>query len=491
MTGQTPKANKENKANYFDVIIVGAGLSGIGSAYWLQKKCPGKKFLMLESRDTPGGTWDLFRYPGIRSDSDMFTFGYRFKPWQNPQPISDGSAILKYLRETISENRIDEKIRYGHKVTGANWSDESCSWMIEVQSPEGYKQFEAGFLYMCSGYYSYEEAYRPKFENEDQFKGPVILPQFWPKELDYTGKKVVVVGSGATAVTIVPSISPKVDHVTMLQRSPTYVMTLPNKNKLFVLLNKFLPGKTAYRITRVNNILLTMLMFTVSRAFPGLAKGLIMRGAAKQLPNGFEVGKHFNPSYNPWDQRLCVVPDGDLFQAISSGKASVVTNEIDKFTERGIQLKGGENLEADIIVLATGLKMKILGGIQITINGKPVIANEQMVYKGMMISGVPNLAIAFGYTNASWTLKSDLTAGYVCKLLNYMHSKGYDVVVPERETDVVPEPFLNFTSGYVQRAAQILPQQGSRKPWRVHQNYLKDMLTIRYGRIDDGVLKFR
>jgi monooxygenase len=487
MTGATQQKADE----FFDVIVIGAGLSGIGSAYWLQKKCPGKKFAVLEARATLGGTWDLFRYPGIRSDSDMFTFGYRFKPWQNPQPISKGGEILKYLEETVRENQITDKIRFGHKVVRANWSDETSSWMLEVESPSGIKQIETAFLFMCSGYYSYEEAYRPKFEQEHLFKGQIVLPQFWPKDLNYSGKKVVVVGSGATAVTVVPSMAPSVDHVTMLQRSPTYVMTLPNENKVFKLLKKVLPGKFAFQITRVMNILLTIGMFSISRAFPNFFKGLVMKSAAKQLPQGFDVKKHFNPKYNPWDQRLCVVPDGDLFKAISTGKASVETDEITQFTENGIQLKSGKHLDADIIVLATGLKMKILGGIQITINRKPVVANQQMVYKGMMISDVPNLAIAFGYTNASWTLKSDLTAGYVCRLLNYMDSKNYRVVVPQRETDVEPEPFLNFNSGYVLRAGDLLPKQGSRKPWRVHQNYLKDMLTIRYGRINDGVLRFK
>jgi cyclohexanone monooxygenase len=474
----------------YDVVIVGAGIAGIGAAYWLQQKCPQKQFVILEARDNIGGTWDLFRYPGIRSDSDMFTFGYRFKPWENPKSLSDGASILAYLQETVRENSIDKNIRFGHRVQKLNWCSKEACWTIEVQTARGVQFLRSRFVYMCSGYYSYEEAYRPVFEGEAKYKGTIVLPQFWPQDLDYSGKQVLIVGSGATAVTLVPAMAQTAGHVTMLQRSPTYIANLPNRDGLYRRLKKWLPNRKAYRITRWKNLLVSMLVFSLSRAFPGFVKRLIMKGAAKQLPPGYKVDKHFNPSYNPWDQRLCVVPDGDLFTAIRSGKASVVTDKIDHFTERGVLLVSGQELQADIIVLATGLKVRLLGGAQLTIDGKAVNTNEVMVYKGMLISDVPNFAIAFGYTNASWTLKTDLTANYICKLLNYMDRSGYAVVVPRKEAAVEVEPFLNFDAGYIKRANHILPQQGSRRPWRVYQNYFLDMITTRFGRIADGVLQF-
>ncbi len=478
------------KKNHFDILIVGAGLSGIGTAYWLQQKCPGKKFIILEARDTLGGTWDLFRYPGIRSDSDMFTFGYRFKPWQNPKSLSDGDSILAYLRETAEENGIDKKIRYGHRVVGANWSGQEALWTVRVEHNGTTDKVQARFLYMCSGYYSYTEPHRPHFPGEEDFKGPVVIPQFWPKDLNYAGKRIVVIGSGATAVTLVPAMAETAAHVTMLQRSPTYIMNLPNRNDLYVRLKKGLPDRWAYRITRWRNLALSMSMFIMSRLFPQRIKKLLMRAAAKQLPEGYDVERHFNPKYNPWDQRLCVVPDGDLFKAIREKKAGMVTDHIERITEKGILLRSGKELEADIIVMATGLKIKLLGGAQLTVDGQPVRTHDLMVYKGMMFSGIPNFAIAFGYTNASWTLKTDLTANYVCKLINYMENKGYDIAVPKRQADVRPEPFFDFSSGYIQRAAPVMPQQGSRMPWRVYQNYLMDALITRLGRVDDGVLKF-
>ncbi len=474
-----------------DVIIVGAGLSGIGSAYWLQKKCPDKKIIILEARERMGGTWDLFRYPGVRSDSDMFTYGYRFKPWQNPQSLSKGQDILDYLNETAVENGIDKKIRFNHKVTTANWSDEEVRWKIDVAEGENKKAFYCKFLYICTGYYSYDEAYRPKFEQEEKFKGELVLPQFWPQNLDYTDKNVVVIGSGATAVTLIPSMADKVKSIVMLQRSPSYIMNLQNKNGLFVLMKKFLPLKTAYSITRRFNLTLSILIYKVSRIFPRWTKKMLMNGAAAQVGPDCDVEKHFNPHYNPWDQRLCIVPDGDLFQSIKSGKASVVTDHIDHFTEMGIQLKSGKELKADIVVFATGLKIKLLGGATISMNGNPVDTNKTVIYKGMMISDIPNLAIAFGYTNASWTLKTDLTANYVCNLLQYMDKKGYNVVIPETDESIKTESFMNIDAGYIKRADNILPKQGTRKPWRVYQNYFKDMMAIRYGKLDDGVLSFK
>ncbi len=473
----------------YDIIIVGAGLSGIGTAYWLQEKCPGKDYLILEGRQNLGGTWDLFRYPGIRSDSDMFTFGYKFKPWKEPKSLSDGDAILSYLQETVKENGIDHHIKYGHQVVGAAWSSRETQWTIQVQHRGESITFHSRFLYMCTGYYDYEEAHRPHFEGEEDFAGRIIQPQFWPEDFDYSGKKVLVVGSGATAVTLVPAMAKKAEQVVMIQRSPTYIMNLPNNADLFLSLRKFLPESWAYKITRRRNILLNMMIYWMSKTFPGIMRKLIKKGAAKQLPEGYDVEKHFNPKYDPWDQRLCVVPDGDLFQAITSGKASVVTDIIKCFTNKGILLQSGEELHADIIVIATGLKIKLMGGASLSVDGQKVNPHESMIYKGMMISEVPNLALAFGYTNAPWTLKTDLTANYMCKLLNHMDKKGYQTVVPKKEkVDIIP--FLDINSGYIQRAQHILPQQGNRRPWRVYQNYFMDMLTTRYGRIEDDVLDF-
>ena len=481
----------DSRHETYDVIIVGAGLAGIGSAYWLQEKCPDKSYLILEGRERMGGTWDLFKYPGVRSDSDMFTYGYKFRPWQNPQSLSKGEDILDYIRETATENGIDRNIRFKHKVTGANWSDEENQWKIESFINGNEKIFYTRFLYICTGYYSYEEAYRPTFQGEENFKGQIILPQFWPQDLDYTDKNIVVIGSGATAVTLIPSMAEKAKSITMLQRSPSYIMNLPNKNGLFILMKQFLPLKSAYAITRRFNLTISILIYKFSKAFPRLMKKILMKAAATQAGPDCDVGKHFNPHYNPWDQRLCIVPDGDLFKAIKSGKASIVTEHIDRFTENGILLKSGQELEADIIVLATGLKIKLLGGATISLNGTPVDTNNSVVYKGMMISDVPNMAIAFGYTNASWTLKTDLTANYVCDLLNYMDKKGYEVVIPKKEENLETESFMNFDAGYIKRANHILPKQGTKKPWRVYQNYFKDMLAIRYGKLDDGVLQFK
>ncbi|RYZ23119.1 MAG: NAD(P)/FAD-dependent oxidoreductase [Chitinophagaceae bacterium] len=486
----TPNIAPGSNGNTYDVLIIGAGLSGIGTAYWLQEKCPQKSFTILEARHTLGGTWDLFRYPGIRSDSDMFTFGFRFRPWREPQSLSKGDAILDYLRETAEAAGIDKRIRYGYRVRRAAWSSEEAHWTVDVEGPDGPVQLRAGFLCLCTGYYDFNEAHRPRFEGEAAFRGPLVLPQFWPQDLDYSGKRIVVVGSGATAVTLVPAMAQQAAHVTMLQRSPTYIMSLPNRNKLFMRLRKWLPDTAAYRITRWRNLLLSIASFRAARSFPGFVKKLVVKSAAKQLAPGFEVEKHFSPKYNPWDQRFCVVPDGDLFRAIRSGKAGVVTDEIARFSENGIVLQSGDELRADIIVLATGLNLRLLGGAEIFVDERKVEPNASMIYKGMMVSDVPNLSLAFGYTNASWTLKTDLTANYVCRLLNYMDRKGYRVVVPQRQAGVAPRPFLDFQSGYIQRAGGILPQQGHRRPWRVYQNYLMDMLTTRFGRINDGVLRF-
>ena len=476
--------------SFFDIIIIGAGISGIGTAYWLQEKCPGKRYAILEARERLGGTWDLFRYPGIRSDSDMFTFGYRFKPWENPQSLSDGASIRNYLRETAEENGIDAHIRYGHQVQSAHWSTAQTTWTLQVAHGDQLSRFRTRFLYMCTGYYSYEEAYRPAFKGENSFRGTLIHPQFWPEGLDYSGKRIAVVGSGATAVTLVPTLAEKAEKVTMVQRSPTYIMKLPNRNGLYVSLSKWLPSRVAYRLTRWRNLMLTMGLYGYSRAFPEKMKSLLMKGASAELPEGYEVEKHFNPNYDPWDQRLCVIPDGDLFRAIRSGRADVVTGEISHFDANGIVLDDGERVEADIIVTATGLKMKLLGGAEVTLDGEVLDTHEVLVYKGMMMSGVPNFALAFGYTNNSWTLKTDLTANLVCRILNYMDRKGYQVVVPRVPADILAEEFLPLDSGYMKRAKDILPRNGSKRPWRVYQNYLMDMMLTRFGRVRDRHLVF-
>ncbi|MFL6673388.1 MAG: flavin-containing monooxygenase [Massilia sp.] len=474
----------------FDVLIVGAGLSGIGAAWHLQRRCPGKRYAILEARDAIGGTWDLFRYPGVRSDSDMYTLGYAFQPWTAGKAIADGPAIRSYIVDTARDNGIERHIRFGHKVTAAAWSSQDACWTIEADHAGTRRQYRTRFLYMCSGYYSYEEAYRPEFAGEADFRGTVVQPQFWPEGLDYDGKRVVVVGSGATAVTLVPAMADSAAHVTMLQRSPTYVVSRPSEYRFARRYRRWFPERLAYALTRWRVIVESMFLYRFARAKPDLAKQHIVAMARRQLPAGFDAGTHFTPSYKPWDQRVCVVPDGDLFKAIRDGRASVVTDVIERLTPSGIRLASGQELQADVIVLATGLKLKLLGGVQVTVDGRRFEPHEAMSYKGMMLSDLPNCVMTFGYTNASWTLKADLTASYVCRLLRYMDRRAIEIAVPRREAGVTPEPFLSFTSGYVQRALSVLPQQGSRRPWQVYQNYLQDLLTIRYGRLADGVMRF-
>jgi monooxygenase len=482
-----------NTDTLLDVLIVGAGLSGIGTAYWLQKHHPKKQYTILEAREAIGGTWDLFRYPGVRSDSDMHTLGYRFKPWANPRPLADGPAIRQYIEETARENGIIERIQFGQKVINASWSSEDAYWTVEAEHvPTGRRHsIRTRFLYMCSGYYNYNAAHRPQFAGEEAFRGQIVLPQFWPKDLDYAGKRVVVVGSGATAVTIVPAMTDRAAHVTMLQRSPTYITALPREDVVAKFLQRVLPSRVAYRLTRWKNLGLGMLFFQATRSFPNFIKRNIMKMAAQELGPGIDVNTHFNPRYNPWDQRLCIIPDGDLFRALRDGHASVVTDEIAQFTPDGLQLKSGQHLPADIVVLATGLEIQLMGGAQTLIDGVRPDTSQLLTYKGMMMGNVPNFAIAFGYTNASWTLKTDLTANYVCRLLRYMDERGYDVATPRPVAEVEPRPFLDFSAGYVQRALGILPKQGAKSPWRVYQNYFMDMLTTRYSRVDDGVMEFQ
>jgi cation diffusion facilitator CzcD-associated flavoprotein CzcO len=475
---------------YFDVLIVGAGLSGIGAAWHLQRGCPDKTYAILEARDALGGTWDLFRYPGVRSDSDMYTLGYAFQPWTEGKAIADGPSIRRYIDRTARDNGIDRHIRYGHRVVSAHWDSGDACWWVEAEHDGLRLRLRTRFLYMCSGYYSYDEAYRPRFDGEEDFAGRVVQPQFWPAGLDYRGRRVVVVGSGATAVTLVPAMAQEAAHVTMLQRSPTYVVSRPSEYGFAQRLRRRLPAHAAYALTRWRVIAESMLLYRLARSKPDLAKRKIVEMARHQLGPGYDVDTHFTPAYKPWDQRVCVVPDGDLFRAIRTGRASVATDRIARFTRDGLLLKSGRMLPADVVVLATGLKIKLLGGVDITVDGRPFRPHDAMSYKGMMLSDLPNCVMTFGYTNASWTLKADLTASWVVRLLRHMDRKGLEVAVVHREPGVTPEPFLSFTSGYVQRARADLPQQGSRRPWQVYQNYLQDMLTIRFGRIADGVLRF-
>jgi cation diffusion facilitator CzcD-associated flavoprotein CzcO len=477
-------------AEHLDVVIVGAGLSGIAAAYHLQTTCPTKSYAILEGRDVMGGTWDLFRYPGIRSDSDMFTLGYSFRPWRAAKAIADGESILTYIQDTAAEFGIDRHIRYRHMVEAARWSSADARWLLDVTIAGVRRQITCGFMILCSGYYDYTEGYTPELAGRSAFKGQVVHPQKWTPDIDYAGKRVVVIGSGATAVTLVPELAKRAAHVTMLQRSPTYIVTVPAKDPIADWLRAKLPEKLAHSTVRWKNVLFGMAFFNISRKWPAQTARFLIKQAAKQLKGSADVAKHFTPTYNVWDQRLCLIPDADLFRAIEAGTASVVTDHIDRLTETGIALRSGEHLAADLIVTATGLNLKPFGGIAFSIDGAPVKANELMVYKGLMISGVPNLAFAVGYTNASWTLKADLTAQYVCRLLAYMDKHGHTWCCPERSADVEEEPLMNFTSGYVQRAIAQFPVQGKRRPWKLFQNYALDLVMIRHSKLDDNALRF-
>jgi monooxygenase len=479
--------------NHLDVLVVGAGISGIAAGYHLQTSCPERTYAILEARDSIGGTWDLFRYPGIRSDSDMYTLGYSFKPWTDPKAIADGPSILAYVRETAREHGIDRHIRFGHRVRRASWSSDEARWTVEVERGERNEvaHLTCNFLFMCSGYYDYAAGYSPEFPGIERFRGRVVHPQKWPSDIDYAGKRVVVIGSGATAVTLVPAMAKTAAHVTMLQRSPTYIVSMPGEDVVANWLRRRVPAGVAYGITRWKNVLFGLWFYRFCRRYPARARALINKWLAKELGPEFDVATHFNPRYGPWEQRMCLVPDGDLFQAMRQGRASVVTDQIATFTEKGLTLRSGAELEADVVVTATGLNLLLLGGLEVTVDGTRVEFANTFNYKGMMFSDVPNLALAVGYTNASWTLKAELICRYVCRLLNHMAATGARQCTPRlRGARLEPAPFLDLTSGYVQRSVHLFPKQGAKIPWRLHQNYARDLLLLERGPVEDGVMEF-
>lgn len=480
---------------HFDILVVGAGLSGIDAGAHLGMSCPNKKWAILDGRESMGGTWDLFRYPGIRSDSDMYTLGFPFKPWDNKKSIAPGEMILDYIKETAQEFGVDKKIRYGHKVKHASWSTENCLWTVECEVGEekDLRRYSCNFLYMCSGYYSYEGGYTPDFPNIDQYQGKMIHPQKWPEDLDYNGKNVVVIGSGATAITLVPAMTDKAAKVTMLQRSPTYVLGLPDWDPLSEAFRKLLPAKLSSAINRLKNVWLAVGFFEFARKYPNPVRKIIRAINKRKLRNTqCDVDVHFNPKYDPWQERLCLAANSDIFQAIRDGKAEVVTDHIDHFTAQGIKLKSGAELEADIVVSATGLNLIPLGGVEFEVDGKPWRPGQSMTYKGMMFNDVPNLAMASGYTNASWTLKCDLTSKYVCRLINHMDDSGYHYCVPvNKDPSIEQLPFVDLQSGYIQRAVDLFPKQGSKAPWKLYQNYVKDIFSLKYGSLKDEAMEFK
>lgn len=484
-------------AEHVDVLIVGAGLSGVAAAYYLQTRCPTKRYTILEGRGAIGGTWDLFRYPGVRSDSDMQTLGYSFRPWRDAQAIADGPAILRYIHDTAAAYGIDQRIRFNHRVRRAEWSSTEGRWTVEAErlnergEVSEVARLTCGFLYMCTGYYDYTHGYTPEWPGRERFAGRIVHPQEWPADLDYDGKRVVVIGSGATAVTLVPALAERAAHVTMLQRSPTYIVARPSEDALANWLRRRLPAPLGDRLARWKSILLGMYFYRLARRRPDVTRRAILRMARQQLGPDYDVERHFAPRYNPWDQRVCLARDADLFDAIKANHASIVTDEIEGFTEMGIRLRSGDELPADVIVTATGLTMRLMSGVRLVADGAPVELGQTLSYRGMMYSGVPNLASAFGYTNASWTLKCELIAQYVCRLLTYMDQHGYIRCLPLRPASVVgAESAVNLTSGYVTRALDSLPRQGPKKPWRTYQNYALDLLAMRLDRLDDGTMEF-
>jgi len=470
-----------------DVMIVGAGISGVDAAYHLQRRCPDKSWLILEGRERIGGTWDLFRYPGVRSDSDMFTLGFPFRPWPSDQAIVDGSAIRQYVEDTAREFGIVDRIRFGHQVKSASWSSDDARWTIEAECQGETRRFTCAFLFLASGYYDYASGHRPEWPDEDAFAGSIVHPQFWPEDLDTSGKRIAVIGSGATAVTLVPALAETAAHVTMVQRSPSYIVARPSRDRVAGWLQRVLPRAVADPLVRWKNVLLTIYFYGRARRRPDHVADWIKRQATAQLPPDYPVERDFSPAYKPWDQRLCLVPDGDLFAAINSGRVSVATGAIERFTPEGLRLVTGEEIVADVIVTATGLNMKLAGGIALSVDGEAVKLTDQFIYKGMMLSGVPNLFLSFGYVNASWTLRSDLTARSVCRLLRHMDARGFATVVPRAEGTLARRPVIDFSSGYVQRAQSVLPSQSDRDPWRVRQNHVADLFAMRVGRIDEAL----
>lgn len=476
---------------HVDVLIIGAGLSGIGAAAHLAKDLPATSYAVLERRESSGGTWDLFRYPGVRSDSDMHTLGYRFRPWRGTTSLADGQSILDYVRDTAREFGVDRHVRYGHRVTSADWDSHALRWTVTARVGDETRTMTADFLWACSGYYDYDEGYTPHFEGRERFAGRIVHPQHWPDDLDPTGRRVVVIGSGATAVTLVPALARAgAAHVTMLQRSPTYVLSVPGQDTLKGRLTRLVGEDVSYAVTRWKNIALQSALYKVSRRRPALVRKAVRKANVALLPPGYEVDTHFRPAYDPWDQRMCLVPDGDLFEAIRAGTASVVTDTIATFTETGLELASGERLDADVVVTATGLNLQVFGGAELRVDGEVVEPRETMAYRAMMLSGVPNFAFTIGYTNASWTLKADLVGEYVVRLLKRMRATGSRSVVPVRDPSVAEVPLMDFDAGYVQRVVHTLPRQGTAAPWALRQSYLHDAVSLRTARLDDGVLRW-
>jgi cation diffusion facilitator CzcD-associated flavoprotein CzcO len=485
-------AAEHRTVEHVDVLIVGAGLSGVGAACHLQTECPGKSYAVLESRGAIGGTWDLFRYPGIRSDSDMFTLGYAFRPWTDSQAIADGAAIRGYIEDTAREYGVAERIRFHHQVLSAEWSSGEARWTVTARRTDTGEtvRLTCSWLSTCSGYYRYDEGFRPEFPGEERFGGELIHPQHWPEDFDATGKRIVVIGSGATAVTLVPNLAGAAAHVTMLQRTPSYVMSLPGRDPLAQFLRSKLPVRLAYPIVRWKNVLVSTAFYQFSRRWPDAARKVLRRMTRKQVPD-VDVDTHFNPPYDPWDQRLCLVPDGDLFRTLRRGQATIATGRIETFTRTGVQLESGEHLDADVIVTATGLNLLAMGGMTLSVDGAPVELSETVSYKGMMLSGVPNFSMVIGYTNASWTLKADLVNRYVCRLIGFLDARGYASATPVAPPEGADQPFLDLASGYVQRSLADLPRQGRRRPWKLHQNYLRDVRLMRRGSLEDEGMTFQ